>query len=78
MVKIEERKVQRYMFYDISTFDFVNFVNKLQIGVLHSNRVLECHRYDENIRVKNWRVGVKSLVERAILQNQAFSLEGLA
>ena len=38
--------------------------------LLYLNRVAKCHGYDGYIRVKNWKVGVKSLGEYTHLQNK--------
>ena len=37
---------------------------------LDLSRVAKCHGYGGYIRVKNWKVGVKSLGEQTVLQNQ--------
>ena len=41
-------------------------------------RVVKCHVYGEYIRVKNWKVGVKSLGEYTELQNQVLFLVNLS
>ena len=35
-----------------------------------TGRVAKCHRYDGYNRVKKWKVGVKSLEEYTVFQNQ--------
>ena len=39
------------------------------------SRVVKCHGYGGYIRVKNWKVGVKSLGEHTVLKNLVLFLD---
>ena len=53
-------------------FDLTLSLSKFQIQSfwLPETRVAKCHRYGGYIRVKTWKVGVKSLEECTVLPNQ--------